>query len=345
MIPALLSKRNYAFMLALLIPLLTSCGGDQPTDVGFGFRAGPILFVSNRTGTYQLYSMNEDGSNIKQLTDDSDFPIEYASWSPDGKKIAVNSQAGGVEYYGPAIHVMNSDGTGRYKLTQPSPEGLNYASGDRPAWSPDGKRLAFHRVMIPESRGNTDLFVIDADGTHERRLTKTNDAAEYVGSWSSDGRFLYFAYFDFGRAESTGVLTENSHLARIDLARDSIEVISPPLEIDSGPVTSPDDSLIVFSFLDPFRTGPGAGRPLYIMRSNGTNRRKLTGNDYRYESAVGWSSDGKRILYNGENDEMAPYENPPRDILIIGTDGTRMHKITPFDFKEAVSVATSWRKE
>jgi TolB protein len=328
-----------------LIVLISSCRENSPTSIGLGFRVGPILFVSNKTGTNQLYSMNEDGSNVRQITSDPNFPVDFASWSPDGKKIAFTSDAGGVPLYGPAIYVMNADGTGLHQLTIAIPEGPNFASGDRPAWSPDGKRIAFHRVMIPELLGNTDLFVINADGTDERRLTTTRDTAEYAGSWSRDGKFVYFAYFDYTRVDSEGILRENDRIARIDVDRASIVNVSPPDDVDSGPVSSPDDSLIVFSSLISLASHTGYARQLYVMTPGGTNRRKLIGDGYRDEDAAGWSADGRRILCNGQNAQLVPYQNPPRDILIIGSDGSGMRKITPFDYREALSIATSWRKE
>jgi Tol biopolymer transport system component len=81
------------------------------------------------------------------------------------------------------------------------------------------------------------------------------------------------------------------------------------------------------------------------MNADGTHQRTLTRNGYRYESAAAWSPDGREILYNGENNELVPYQNPPRDIVIIGKEGGTPRIITPFDFRAAVSIATSWRKE
>lgn len=338
--------RPIGYRIAVLLTfLLSSCRENPPTSAGFGFRVGPILFVSNKSGTNQLYSMNDDGSGVRQVTSDPNFPITFASWSPDGKKIAFTSDAGGIQNYGPAIYVMNADGTGLTKLTRASPEAPNYGSGDRPSWSPDGRRIAFHRVMIPELLGNTDLFVVNSDGTHEERLTMTLDTAEIAGSWSRDGKSLFFSYFDYTRTDSNGTLLENFRIARIDLEHRSVVDLSPIEDVDSGPVNSPDDSLIAFSSLVSFSPGAGLARQLYLMSAGGSGKRKLTGNDYRNEYPVAWSGDGSRILYNAQNDQLLPYQNPPRDILIIGSEGGVTRKITPFDFKEAISYATSWRKE
>ncbi len=79
----------------LLLVILSSCR-NNPVDSGGGFpaKAGPILFISDKSGTSQLYSMNEDGSDVQQLTDDPNFPILDVKWSPDESRIAVVSLIG-----------------------------------------------------------------------------------------------------------------------------------------------------------------------------------------------------------------------------------------------------------
>ena len=107
---------------ASLFIFISSCK-NNPVGSGGGFpvKAGPILFISDRSGTRQLYSMDEDGSNVQQLTSDSAFPILDAKWSPDGSKIAVVSLIGDEMTYPSfrdAIFIMNADGSDRYELTQ-----------------------------------------------------------------------------------------------------------------------------------------------------------------------------------------------------------------------------------
>src|ERR1051326_1332989 len=186
-----------------------------------------------------------------------------------------------------------------------------------------GSKLWIRRppLMVPELLGNTDRFVVNSDGTHEERLTMTLDTAEIAGSWSRDGKSLFFSYFDYTRTDSNGTLLENFRIARIDLERRSVVDLSPIEDVDSGPVNSPDDSLIAFSSLVSFSPGAGLARQLYLMSAGGSGKRKLTGNDYRNEDPVAWSRDGSRILYNAQNDQLLPYQNPPRDILIIGSEG------------------------
>src|ERR1041384_8287818 len=335
--------RRLATLVVFLPIILASCHDDGPVLPPRINLPGAILFVSNKTGTNQLYSMNEDGSAVKQLTTNPAFPVEYGTWSPDGKRIALTSPFGGSSTYGPAIYVMDADGGGIRKLTNASPGEANFGSGDRPVWSPDGKKIAFRRLMEPELLDNTDLFVINGDGTSERRLTRTQDTAESAGCWSNDGRYLYYYYADFTRIDSNGVLIDNSTLARFDLLTDSSRSLTPREEDDSGPLLDPAGSRMVFSRLTAF--GPTLGRQLYVRAPGDTAARKLTGNEVRFEYAVAWSPDGRRILYNGENDSQVPYQNPPREILVIDAGGGPVRKITPFDFKEAVSFATSWRRQ
>jgi Tol biopolymer transport system component len=122
---------------------------------------------------------NADGSGLVQITPPQLERAAYASWSPDGSKIAFQG-------YDPVldrsdVYVMNSDGTGLANLT-------NAGECYRPEWSPDGGRIAFLRYpSYPQ------VYVMHSDGTGQRRLTHDDGRIRYGGlEWSPDGGKIAF---------------------------------------------------------------------------------------------------------------------------------------------------------
>ena len=79
---------------------------------------------------------------------------------------------------------MNADGTGLTQLTHNSDN--NFA----PAWSPDGRRLAF----LSSRDGDFEIYVMNADGTNQTQLTHTNYEGAGRPAWSPDGRRLAFTF-------------------------------------------------------------------------------------------------------------------------------------------------------
>ena len=117
-----------------------------------------IAFASSRDGRRQLFVMDKDGSEVRQVTDLSDMGGR-STWSPDGTKLAF--------YRGPAgdhdIYVINIDGTGLQRLTD---------GGDNlgPTWSPDGNWIAFTSFRD----GNNEIYIMHPDGSGVRRLTNSS---------------------------------------------------------------------------------------------------------------------------------------------------------------------------
>lgn len=84
------------------------------------------------------------------------------------------------------IWTMNADGTDQRVVVDAAPEGtLRLMSG--PAWSPDGKKLAFSAYVAADVDARADVWVIGGDGTGLVNLTKDSSVSDWSPSWSPDG--------------------------------------------------------------------------------------------------------------------------------------------------------------
>ncbi len=125
----------------------------------------------------EIFKMNADGSGQTRLTNNV-FQDALASWSPDGTKIAFNSNRDDGDH---EIYVMNTDGSDQTRLTSSPGEDAH------PMWSPDGSKIVFHSRRT----GNLDIFMMNADGTGVTQLTDT-PTFEFFPVWSPDGEKITF---------------------------------------------------------------------------------------------------------------------------------------------------------
>ena len=157
----------------------------------------------------EIHSMAADGTDDQRLTNDAEIQTD-PSWSPDGSTIAyihwceVPGEEGAFDL---GLYVMNRDGTGQRPLLACSAK--RFISNVN--WSPNGRRIVFE-VATAHPRGRSgadrqsDIAVINADGTGLRRLTRTA-ALETHPVWSPDGRRIAFTsdrHAKGGRLEPLG---------------------------------------------------------------------------------------------------------------------------------------------
>jgi Tol biopolymer transport system component len=269
---------------------------------------GQKLALNRSTGPTSsggIHVLNVDGSGLRKLTDGG-----APDWSPDGQKIAFDRFDGFPPDWRPSdgapdsdVYVMNADGSGTQNLTRsPEPDG-------GPAWSPDGQRIAFTRVVgvSPCGRGGcgggqSDIFVMNADGSGQHRLTR-NERTDSDPSWSPDGTKLTFRrHWDIYVINADGSGERN--LTRND----------PSFATDAD--WSPDGRRIVF------RTSRHGNWELYVMNADGSGQRRLTRTPAANESRPSWSADGQKIGFTravGGNYEL----------YVMNADGSGQRRLTP----------------
>jgi len=133
-----------------------------------------IAFHTDRSGDFDIWAMNADGSSPVNLTNHPAVD-KFPAWSPDGATIAFTSDRDGSY----DIWTMNADGSNLVKLTG-SPARDRY-----PIWSPTGARLTFNT----DRDGNQEIYVMNADGSDPVNVTHTPHI-EGLADWSPDATRL-----------------------------------------------------------------------------------------------------------------------------------------------------------
>ena len=132
------------------------------------------VYAFAETGPQQLWSVNTDGMDKKQLTQCSGIS-NWPSFTPDGKTIVFsNSRENNYEVYS-----MSLDGSNDRRLTN------NSLMDIRPVISPDGRQIAF----VSTRAGSYEIYVMNIDGTNIRRLTYSEERDDYP-AWHPNGREL-----------------------------------------------------------------------------------------------------------------------------------------------------------
>ncbi len=234
----------------------------------FTGRPGPFLskmaFISDRTGSKELWVMDWNGSNPKQLTKHGAIALAPA-WAPDGKQLIFTSFLRG----GPALFQLTpSEGYLRLLWDK---GGVNSSA----SFSPDGKEIAFSS----SNEGNVDIYIMSVEGGTPRRLT-TARGIDTQPAWAPNGRQIAFTSSRSGSPQIYLMDTTGTNVRRVSFdgsfhdepswAPDGIRIVCTTRDegnfqlatIDTvtadrlvlpgpgnneSPVFSPDGSMIAFS--------------------------------------------------------------------------------------------------
>ena len=162
--------------------------------------------------------------------------------------------------------------------------------------------------------GNTEIYVMDADGSNQRRLTN-NPATDHDPNISPDGRRIVFQSNRDGgnrREEIYTMTADGSNVAR--LTNNTAE--------EWNPAWSPDGRQIVF---ESQRDG---NAEIYVMDADGANQRRLTNNGAHDNDAT-WSPDGRRIAFVSNRDGN-------QEIYVMNADGSNLTRLTNNTYSDTV---------
>jgi Tol biopolymer transport system component/DNA-binding winged helix-turn-helix (wHTH) protein len=222
-----------------------------------------IAFESNRDGKPNVFVMDADGGNVRNISRSGAADLQPA-WSGDGRRIAfATDRAGGF-----SIDVMNVDGSSVTRVTSGPHDSA-------PRWSPDGSSLCFSRDL------GIWITPVEVDAGAPRRIADGISCA-----WSSDGSRLIVDRDEDGTRQIYSVAVAGN---------DSIRLTSPG-HGNGGPAVSRDGSRIAFN-----SNQDGFGFGIFVMAPDGTSQTRVTG--WRtFDEHAAWSADGKWIAFTSNRD-------------------------------------------
>jgi Tol biopolymer transport system component len=250
-----------------------------------------VVFSSTRDWNFEIYSMNEDGTEPTRLTNHARIDA-FPAQSPNGGKIAFTSNRASLFNFD--VYTMNADGSNVTQLTTGSK-----ADGGA-SWSPDGTKLVF----TSKRDGNLEIYVMNADGTGQTQVTN-NSAADFSPKWSPDGGQIAFTSMRDGgnfeiyvmNADGTGQTRVTNHAA-----------------IDGSADWSPGGTIV-------FNSNRDGNFEIYSMGADGTNVMRLT-NHPAVDAEPASSPDG-RIVFTSNRDGIFNSE-----IYSMGADGSNVMRLT-----------------
>ncbi len=283
-------------------------------------------------GECGVFSVDAQGGAEETLVAAGRLDIEGLAWSPDGAWLAFSGRSGRQGAF--SLHLVPLDGSPPQRLTAPA---STYPGDLDPAFSPDGRLLAFVRTEID---GRQDVAVVTVQGGRVRRLAREQKGVTGL-DWTADGQEVVYAANRDGAAGLWRVGLDGSSPRWVSLGNDAGEIASPSVgreggvvfarqqvrsqivEVSAGggvrsvlpstrddrqPAVSPDGSRLAF-----VSTRSGS-HEVWTALADGSGAERLTDFGGARVSGPRWSPDGQTVVLSARIDGDA-------DVVVVLPSG------------------------
>jgi TolB protein len=269
----------------------------------------------------QVFTIDPSGGAPSQLTHvPKDRSAALPDWSPDGRRIAFQSDVSGD--FG--IWVMNADGSSQTRLTGRSGFGDFF-----PSWSPDGRRILYTHCAEPLGMGffpDCDITVMNADGSGSEALLRAGNWRDTRPEYSPDGRTIAFGSDRGGFQGAIWVMNADGSSPR-RITKPRLRAFWPDWAPSGDRILFADHCCVKHS-------------NLYTVRPDGSDLKRLT----RFKALsldaafAGYSPDGTRVTLTFNK---GCSEGPPfcKHFYTMSADGSDFQRIAT---GKADTLVTDW---